>query len=332
METKQINYIIKKQPIFSDLIYYENINTRDATHTFYEQKTQLKTPYIFTQKTAILGIELEIENLNLSKIYKNNPLFYWKTIEDGSLRNYGTEFYSIPLRARQVPYAIEYLTDYLKDYSETYSFSSRCSTHIHLNIRDFTKERLFVFLLLYCLFEKHFFKIAGTKRESSIFCVPIYKTDRLNFIVLREDYWKKWNKYLALNLCPIEGGDGSKPIGTIEFRHLYGTLDPNILYIWINNILHLRKASLNWNKENLLEEIKTLNTTSEYYSLYKQIFGNLCLNLTQEDFESCISHVKTALWGHIGLIKHPGHENSWMFNPNNIEKTILIFPPPSPFL
>jgi len=92
------------------------------------------------------------------------------------------------------------------------------------------------------------------------------------------------------------------------------------LYTWINNILHLRKASLNWNKENLLEEIKTLNTTSEYYSLYKQIFGNLCLNLTQEDFESCISHIKTALWGKIGFLKYPSCENSWMFNPDYIEK------------
>lgn len=323
METKHTTPIVK-QPTFSNFITYTNLPINNLFYTDYEQRTKLDTPYNFIQKTAILGIELEIENLYLDEISSQNNDLYWNIVEDGSLRNYGKEFCSIPLRAKQIPYAIECLIKYLRDFSPEYTFTSRCSTHIHLNIRDFTEERLFIFLLLYCLFEKHFFKIAGTKRESSIFCVPLYKTNKLNITIRQDRYWRSWNKYLALNLCPIEGGDGSKRLGTIEFRHLYGTLNPTILYNWINNILHLRKASLNWEKNTLLTLIQSLNTTSEYYNLYKQIFGNLCLNLTQDDFESCISYVKTALWGHIGLEKHPGNNVSWMFNQEPNQKATIV--------
>ena len=65
METEQIKPIINKQPVFSDFISYNNIYTNNYVYNLHEQKYKLKTPYTFIQKTAIIGIELEIENLNL---------------------------------------------------------------------------------------------------------------------------------------------------------------------------------------------------------------------------------------------------------------------------
>jgi hypothetical protein len=169
-----------------------------------------------------------------------------------------------------------------------------------MNVRDFTPEQLQVFFLLYRLFEKHFFYIAGAKRESNIFCVPLYKTDpaRLRSCELFTNMGN-WHKYYALNVGTVSGNADVSKYGTVEFRHLYGTLDRKILFDWINSILCLHKASKQYTVEELLTKIETLNTTSEYYHMYNTIFGNYTLNahMTKYDFESCVSHVKIAEFG-----------------------------------
>lgn len=320
METQQINNNIKKEPTFNELYSYGHLPEK-YNFIEYESRTKLKNPYSFIHKTALIGIEIEIENIN-STISEYLSDVYWNVKEDSSLRNNGLEFITKPIRAKQIPYAMEYFIDTIHKYSPNYSFTNRCSLHIHLNVRDFTPTRLKIFILLYSLFEKHFFKIAGTKRESSLFCVPLYKTDQLNSLLI-DNFWTHWKKYSALNLCPIVGGDGSSRIGTIEFRHLYGTLNTEIIYNWINNILCLRKACYNWDFFQLEELILKLNTTSEYFIIYKQIFGNLCFSLTKHDFESCISNLKTALWGPFGLKQYPFSENSYFHSKYAINK-----PPP----
>lgn len=286
---------------------YTGLAVKRAYHQKYEQ-TQPPNVFALEEKNTLVGIEIEVENIT------NPPYltYYWKSTTDGSLRNNGIEYVSIPLRTSQVEHAVTYLNQQLLATNEP-EFSPRTSVHVHLNVRDFTWEQVKVFVLLYALFERHFFHFAGRSRENSVFCVPLYKTSQLSAIFDIESE-PKWHKYNALNLAPIYGdmGENLKRYGTIEFRHLFGTLDTATIIQWINNICCLRKYSATQKLDDLLIQIKNLNTTSEYISLYKNIFGQYAdLNkMTKHDFESCVSFTKIALWGKDLNVKYKYNLNS----------------------
>lgn len=308
-------------------INYPGLLTKKIKHQkFEQQKTNLQYPYTFKNSTCLIGIEIEIENIQ--NFIKENLLYYWEETEDHSLRNYGKEYRSIPLRASQIPYALEYLKTILEETNPYYIFSNRCSVHIHLNVRDFTMEQLACFVILYSIFEKHFFHIAGTKRENNIFCVPLWKTNHLppKNDLLNPQYYNDWHKYLALNCGSVFGSEHNKCFGTIEFRHLYGTLDPNILYPWINSIIALREASVRYKLNDLLLELDTANTTSNYLSWYYDIFGELRIpsqTLTKNNYEFCISNTKLNLYLKHNIVYTEyfiGHESHW-FKTKKIEDT-----------
>lgn len=272
---------------------YKGLDVRRAYHRNYE-KTLPENKYPLEDNNILFGLEIEVENI--SKIPEFD--FYWRTVKDGSLRNNGREFVSIPLRANQIEPALLYLKDRLAFYGNDYKFSPRTSVHIHMNVRDFTWDRVKTFVLLYAIFEKHFFHLVGKVRENNIFCVPLYKTNQL-WGILQLEECNKWHKYNALNLACIYGDDDVKRYGTVEFRHLYGTLDINTIITWINNIECLHKYSKVVSLEQLVETIKELNTTSEYVTLYQTVFGEHAniRTMMKKDFEFCISSTKKAIWG-----------------------------------
>ncbi len=282
-----------------DIHSYSSLSTAKNHHLLYENRAQIRDNYIFKNKNCLIGIEIEIENIRSTLC--GNLDYYWAEDEDHSLRNYGREYKSIPMRAYQIPYSIEYLKQLLSISNPKYEFSNRCSVHVHLNVRDFTMEQLACFLILYCVFEKHFFHIAGTKRENNIFCVPLWTTDYLPNLkkLVKPESYKTWHKYLALNCGCIFGSEHNKDFGTIEFRHLYGTLDTKILYPWINSIIALREASSKYKLDELVEEIITANTTSQYLYWYDTIFQDLKISpalVTKKDHEYGISNLKQNLF------------------------------------
>lgn len=279
----------KLQTVFG----YPALNVKRAYHKAYE-KTLPENEYSLVDNNILFGLEIEAENI------PNPPsfLYYWHTVKDGSLRNNGREFVSIPMRASQIEPALAYLKECLYSYKNDYEFSPRTSVHIHMNVRDFSWDRVKTFILLYAIFERHFFHLVGKVRESNIFCVPLYKTNQLDDILILEEL-PKWHKYNAVNLACIYGDDDVKGYGTIEFRHLYGTLDSKTILTWVNNIECLHKYSKLISLDNLLDTIKELNTTSEYVALYQTVFGEYAniRTMMKQDFEFCISTTKRALWG-----------------------------------
>jgi len=288
----------------------ENFNAltvEKQKHSAYETAMAYKPTIPVLDPTILLGIEVEVENIKHALTLD----YYWKMKEDNSLRNNGREFTSIPLRAHQVENALNYLSAALTA-KNTPDFSARTSIHMHLNVRDIGWEQIKVLILLYALFERHFFHIAGTKRETSVFCVPLYKTNTLTHLHSLHTGEMKWHKYNAINAGTILGNDDVPRFGTIEFRHLYGTLNKEIIINWINNILCLRLASNNFRLLELETKIKQLNTTSEYLGLYRKIFGDLCnvRQMTKEDFEHCVSTTKLALWGDTWKKSHSYGTNS----------------------
>lgn len=305
---------MEKQPIIGKLYNYDTLKVEKAKHMEYETK-QPDHGYTMEAPTALFGIEVEVENITTFV-----PVdYYWTTKEDGSLRNNGMEFTSIPLRGYQIPHAIRYLSNALHMYNKP-EFTNRCSIHIHLNVRDMTWDEIKTLVLLYAIFERHFFNIAGTKREESIFCVPLYKTDQLKELDELDEKAVNWYKYSAINCGTILGNGHVPKFGTVEFRHLYGTLNEIILLDWINNIMCLRNATQLMSYGELKEKLQVMNTTSEYVQLYTKIFkqyANLRL-MTKKDFEYCVTQSKLALWGDYHYF--PYAEGSALYNGLRKEK------------
>ena len=312
-----------EQPLAKEYTY-PALSVLKAKHLDYERRNNLQHTLPLVDDHTLVGIEIEVENL----LGFNYPVeYYWNIKEDHSLRNNGREFVSIPLRTNQVEFAIDYLNQHLANYQP--DFSNRTSVHVHLNVRDMTKSQLLSLVVYYCLFEKHFFNFAGSKREESIFCVPLYKTIQDYTISSLFGVITQWHKYNALNLGTVIGAYGLPCYGTVEFRHLYGTNNKEIIINWINQILCLKQAALKTNFKELLEKVKTLNTTSEYVQLYQDIFGNYAdLNkMTKYDFESCVSFVKRWEWGYTHNQKYTVTQESLAYKktyPNSPIKRVKI--------
>ena len=275
----------------SKLYNYAALAVKKAQHTAFEQKMNHTNVFPVVCETGLVGIEIEVEGLKNGAPY---PDYYWHGKEDHSLRNNGYEYASIPLRGYQIEKALTYLSNTLAATGVTPEFSNRCSVHVHLNVRDMTWDQVRSLVLLYSIFEKHFFHIAGTKRENNIFCVPLYKCDLKGGISQLEYYTENWQKYCAINLGPILGSQDVGRFGTIEFRHLYGTLDVKTIIDWVNNLFKLRLAAVKYPFKDLWEKVVNLNSTSEYIQLYKDVFGEYAdLNkMLKYDFESCITTTK----------------------------------------
>lgn len=278
-----------------DLYSYPSLRLNKNHNTSFERKNPLVGhEFEWTTTQGMVGIEVEVENIT-----QVVPLqAFWESKSDGSLRNNGVEFVSHPLQVKHIQHAIEHLYTALHLNNKP-DFSNRTSIHIHVNCRDMTQDEVYNFVLLYAIFEKHFYSVAGTKRMNSIFCVPLFRTNELNRASqLIYEFQPYWHKYCGLNLLPLVDNNGQRGYGTIEFRHLFGTTDTQKIYNWINDILCLRKYAMSVKKADLLEEIKRMNTSSSYMSLYSQVFEKgqriLCRKL---DFEECISNIKRELFG-----------------------------------
>jgi len=240
----------------------------------------------------IFGIEVEVEEVPDPSL-KGKHALYWTTTVDNSLRNNGIEFVSLPLKAYQIEGALNQLNTSLP---KTATFSPRTSVHVHMNVRDLSVDQIFCLLVLYTTVEELLFKWVGHNRDKSVFCVKITDTDYVqNFLSLLsnpEETVNNWNKYTALNLHPMS----SK--GTVEFRHLEGTSDPQRILTWINILSCLKTTAKSYQLHHLLREIEELNTSSLYEVFIRNIFGDLADTLTKDvpnlqyALEDAVSYIK----------------------------------------
>jgi len=219
----------------------------------------------------ICGTEYEIEGIKsinfkgLETLYPqhlslSDETVYWALptiglMRDGSLRNNGVEFITAPVNYNEALNLFKILHSALQLGPNPYTV--RTSIHVHVNMRSMSLDQTKHFLLLYALLEPVFLEFAGPVRKHNIHCVP------LNFTILPTIYHKSindiikgWSKYSALNLLPL------KSLGTIEFRHLYGTGDFMVYQQWLTMIKSLWDFAFN-NPPHTLETLLRSNTPVE---------------------------------------------------------------------
>ena len=176
-----------------------------------------------------LGVELELEGFTSRSTEEASRHLHplWTVTTDGSLRNGGVELITNGgLGGEQLHAAFERVASLLERIN--YDASWRCSTHMHINMRDFTVNQVVRFMLVYAACEPVLFAHCGKFRYSSNFCVPI--ADSLPFhkklisrlydnVVKSRAAAQNTVKYTAMNFQPLFGDGRSRPaLGTVEFR------------------------------------------------------------------------------------------------------------------
>jgi hypothetical protein len=175
------------------------------------------------------GCEFEIEDCKNAKDMGGKTFL----VEiDHSLRNNGYEFKTRPAVREECEHQFQLLHANLKTGKDAYT--ERTSIHVHVNVANLELQQVRQLVLTYALLEPLFLEYVGPVRKNSIFCVP------LNYTYIPSTYkmpidkmWEKWHKYTALNIKPLASSQDSPGLGTIEFRHMYGTNDARVFNTWV---------------------------------------------------------------------------------------------------
>lgn len=265
------------------------IKTGDAARNYENQNPQYKKSVAMASDDYEIGIEIEIENI---RHHIPADYFIWEVKNDGSLRNNGYEYVSIPICGWRIPYAIH---QFFGTVDQEYHFSPRTSIHVHLNALDMTPYQITGLILTYLAFEPLLYRFIGQDRDRNNFCVPLMDSNAHIITYFTNDIFVppqlSQHRYLGLNL------DAVRKFGTVEFRHLGGTDDKEKILSWINLIFCLKKHAMAYDYRQIVNRVTELNSNSAYHAYFQEVFGSwgvvLDTSQLQKDMEWPVSRIKS---------------------------------------
>lgn len=206
-----------------------------------------------------IGIEIEAEFNGVPP-----PGFvtdFWKTEQDGSLRN-GLEYTS----NNPVPY--KHLRDALNEFAaktKDFNFreSIRTSVHVHFNAGRLTMKEVFQVAVAYWLFENVLVEPHGSLRRGNLYCLRAKDADDIvNAVCDTIKYlqgvkkiggfptvnlWGDNYRYAALNFAALG------KYGSMEFRFMSGTTDTEEIYFWVDLLYQLFTNSVQLDVKRMVE-------------------------------------------------------------------------------
>lgn len=219
-----------------------------------------------------VGIEIELENAHYYP-----KISGWQTKRDGSLRNNGIEFtFSGPAGGSLIKRRLSTMREYIQN-SSNFEANSRCSVHVHVDVRELTWEQTRQFIKAYIAVEPFLFSICGKERAENIYCLSVYKaTSQLReiYYLMKEGPSAVLNirsKYSAINLKAMH------TFGSIEFRGHQGTTDINKIQSWVNILLKLKEFATTKDVKSTIE----LHHSNPLL-LLQEIFEDLLPEVDQE--------------------------------------------------
>jgi len=223
--------------------------------------------------SSFVGVEIEVEGV------RNDERFFerirrsrhWKAVSDGSLRNGGTELVMRgPRTGRRLQKSLDQISLFFEGVS--HEFSERCSTHVHVDVRDLTEQQFVNFLCISTVFELCLFELDGKSRTANNFCASTERVPQ-NFEFLLNAVGSE---------APLEHLDSLKysgisanrlrDLGTLEFRMFEGTADPDRLKRIIMFLQGLKELSKGIDTPEQVIEYKKTNSVRE---LFNRFFSNV---------------------------------------------------------
>lgn len=193
------------------------ITTYESFSSWYKHlNVMFQTRPLFKQRflSAFVGVEIEVEKVPRKMYADKIPC--WGLFTDGSLRNNGVEFVTVPnLRICSLYTALTILSEHF--HKVQLSFSHRTSVHVHHNMLYKTFAEVESAYALYLLAERDLYVLAGLSRINSPFCRP-------NTWV--RDITGK-SRYFGLNRLALG------KYASFEFRQLEGNLNAERIFHWV---------------------------------------------------------------------------------------------------
>ena len=230
-----------------------------------------------------VGVEIEVEQFT----NRRHRLRYWNMVSDGSLRNNGQEFtFRGALGGKDAFDAISEIDTLL--YQSNPDLNIRCSTHVHVDVRDMTVPQLKKMILAYAFYESFLFAQSGRHRMKSNFCMPLCIAEGLTHILM--DYWRyddadfvfqvtdRWDKYSAMNLIPI------RSYGSVEFRIAEGKSKSGQLLRLVNRFLALKEVAIANDDKDDRQFLDFLRET-DYRNIFRKGVRNQVV-FSEEDFKT----------------------------------------------
>lgn len=226
-----------------------------------------------------VGIEIEVEGENLRMI--DSPT--WKTEDDGSLRGSYPEQRSEyvlkrPIAIRNVRESVDELVEHQKDAELKFSF--RCSVHVHINVSELTESQFLAFLYLSILLEEPLMNFCGEGRKANRFCLRIadaegYLEDLIPVFQHGHAALARINpnnlRYAAINIASVP------KYGSLEFRGMRGTLDPNLITTWAQTLYRLREIAKKLGDPQAVHDM--------FISMDNKAFAVKCLGKSADQFD-----------------------------------------------
>lgn len=256
-------------------------------------------------KEGLIGLEVEVEGKNLL----GSTFKYWSCHQDGSLREvegHPAVEYVLrqPLSIEETRKALEFLYYKLQDNKSEVIMSNRCSVHVHFNCQQYTIRQLYCFILLYMIFEEVLIDWASPERAGNLFCLRAkdseYIIRMLEFALEHKTLsdWKEDMRYSACNISAIP------KFGSLEFRALKGTIDPELIMLWVNLLNNIRvKAEGYKNPIDIVEEFSELGPLL----FFSKIFDDHQLNVLL----SPIPSLSNKLWDGLRMMRDVAYKIDW---------------------
>lgn len=251
-----------------------------------------------------VGIEIEVEGYEGRRRDRfiqrpgvipndNENLDLWRIVNDGSLRNGGAEFVSIPVAGVNITQALEQFDTFIEDKDLT--ISERAGVHVHLDMTDATLKQLRNFLVVYTIYEKDIFNYVDEDRMNNPYCVPITESLELQDLLSSfsgsdrniHSAVNRWPKYSALNCAAL------LRYGTLEFRMHEATLDTARMLEFINLILSMKRFVFTNPKITIQTIIDSVCLDAE--GLTKEVYKDTILEeYTEERMQRMLEGARVA--------------------------------------
>lgn len=250
-----------------------------------------------SKATGLIGLELEIEGINLpgeghlEQIVSSETKSRWKAAPDGSLRGENLEYVlNKPTSLDEAIKMVNLLYDAFKRRGTVLTNSNRCSTHVHINMKNKKIHELTSILALWMVFEKALIKWNGEERESNHFCLSSNDSPQVaetweRFLREGAANWAGGLKYSSLNILPLFN------LGSFEFRCGAPPNNPEQVISWFSFLVSMVEFAVE----------KYPNPLSISYDLSErgafQILEEICERaekpaLTEEIISSCSKNIE----------------------------------------
>lgn len=212
-------------------------------------KTNIKDFFGWGRETkGEVGLEIEMEGSGLQVDVSNN----WSLHQDGSLRPQDDPDKAIeyvlnkPVPRKQVGEVLSELDYAWAKNGSKIKPSNRCGVHVHINCQTLSIMQVFNFASLYYLLEEPLVKWCGDDREGNLFCLRLkdadyqlelikesFLNDTLSHTLINNHY-----RYASMNLSSL------RKFGSVEFRALRTPNSVDIIKTWVDILLAIKDASL----------------------------------------------------------------------------------------